>query len=97
MSQISQNLKWQQTTMSKTINYYFNTIKLQILYKQNWLQFLFVVKTTALNSKYQNFIRTFCIGPILGFIKIRSGFWSHGGVEICHFPLLWLLAFLTTV
>ena len=41
--------------------YYFNTIKLQILYKQNWLQFLFVVKTTALNSKYQNFIHTFCI------------------------------------
>jgi len=39
----------------------FYAIKPQknILKKQHWLQFLFVVKATAINIKYQNFIRKF--------------------------------------
>jgi len=40
--------------------------------------------------------RTRDVGYIPDFIKIRSGgLEPRGGVEICHFPLLWLLAFIT--
>jgi len=32
---------------------------------------------------------------VTSFIEIRSGVWEPLGVEICQFPLLWLLAFTT--
>jgi len=49
----SENSKWLQAAVSKAANYNFSypVIKLQIFNKQNWLQFFFVVKATALKQQ----------------------------------------------